>query len=169
VWFDSYYDHLRMRHIASEVRRLQPDFICLQEVNAQLLLMLGPLLEQLGYCTQSALRHSYGEMLWWRTSTICCVLFMQEAFQDSMQGRQLHIMRCLIRGEPFAIATVHLESESKNSSTRLKQLGVALQRLRGLAVPFILAGDTNFGKKDDAMISADKIMAGVVDGETAAR
>ena len=165
VWFDDYHDNLRMRRVASEVRRLQPDFLCLQEVNAKLLSMLDPALRQLGYSTQSALLHSYGEMLWWRASSVTNVQLFQEPFHDSQQGRCVHVVQCVVRGRPLAAATVHLESEAQNSSVRLAQLGRSLQRLRRTNVPFLLAGDTNLGKKDDAILARDKtMMDGVHDG-----
>jgi len=166
VWFDDYHDNLRMGQISSEVRRLLPDFLCLQEVTAKLLTMLGPLLHQMGYCTQSVLRFSYGEMLWWRQSSVGHVQLTQEAFQDSQQGRHLHLVRCVIRGKPLAVATVHLESEAKNSSVRLAQLKRTLEQLQGTGMPFLLAGDTNMGKNDDKMISGDKkMMKDVNDGK----
>ena len=166
VWFDDYHDRLRMSRVVSEVRRLLPDFLCLQEVTAKLLSLLDPLLRQLGYSTQSALRHSYGEMLWWRSSSVSHVQQMQEPFHDSQQGRHLHLVQCVVRGKQLAAATVHLESEARNSAVRLAQLERALGRLRGMGLPFLLAGDTNLGKKDDAILAKDKAkMHGVDDGQ----
>ena len=165
VWFDSYHDVLRMRRVIFEVRRLQPDFLCLQEVTPQLLSLLEPLLIELGYRTQSVLRCTYGEMLWWRAASVSSVQLSQDAFQDSQQGRQLHVVRCVVRGRPLAAATVHLESEAQNCAVRLAQLGRTLQQLQGMGIPFVLAGDTNLGKKDDVMLSRNKtMMSGANDG-----
>jgi endonuclease/exonuclease/phosphatase family metal-dependent hydrolase len=163
VWFEDYHDNLRMGQISTEVRRLLPDFLCLQEMTAKLLTMLGPLLHQLGYCTRSVLCFSYGEMLWWRQTSVGQVQLTQEAFQDSQQGRHLHLVRCVIRGKPLAVATVHFESEAKNSSVRLAQLRRTLEQLQSTGMPFLLAGDTNLGKKDDKMITGDKKMMKDVD------
>jgi hypothetical protein len=74
VWFDDYYNSLRIGRVASEVRRLEPHLLCLQEVNAKLLLMQDPQLRQLGYCTQSVLRYAHGKMLWWRSLSVQIVL-----------------------------------------------------------------------------------------------
>jgi endonuclease/exonuclease/phosphatase family metal-dependent hydrolase len=166
VWFDDYHDSVRMSRVVSEVRRLQPDLLCLQEVNAKLLSMLDPQLRQLGYSTQSVLRYSYGEMLWWRSSSVSSVQLTQEPFHDSQQGRHMHVVRCVVRGTPLAAATVHLESEAQNSSVRLAQLERVLLRLQGMGTPFLLAGDTNLGKKDDAkLIGVKAITSSVNDGE----
>jgi endonuclease/exonuclease/phosphatase family metal-dependent hydrolase len=165
LWFDSYHGSLRMRRVALEVRRLQPDILCLQEVTPQLLSLLEPPLRELGYCTRSLLLASYGEMLWWRAASVSSVQLSQDAFHDSQQGRQLHVARCMVRGRPLAVATVHLESEAHNSAVRLAQLGRTLRQLQGIGMPFVLAGDTNLGKKDDAVLSRDKtIMGGASDG-----
>jgi endonuclease/exonuclease/phosphatase family metal-dependent hydrolase len=154
-----------MRRVIFEVRRLQPDFLCLQEVTPQLLSLLEPLLIELGYRTQSVLRCTYGEMLWWRAASVSSVQLSQDAFQDSQQGRQLHVVRCVVRGRPLAAATVHLESEAQNCAVRLAQLGRTLQQLQGMGIPFVLAGDTNLGKKDDVMLSRNKtMMCGANDG-----
>jgi len=154
-----------MRRVVFEVRRLQPDLLCLQEVTPQLLSLLEPPLRELGYCTRSVLQCAYGEMLWWRTASVSSAQLSQEAFHDSQQGRQLHVVRCVVRGRPLAAATVHLESEAHNSAVRLAQLARTLKQLQGMGMPFVLAGDTNLGKKDDAILSRDKtIMSGANDG-----
>ena len=153
VWFQNYHCELRMELVVSEVRRLQPDLLCLQEVNTKLLKLLDPPLRELGYSTQSVLHYSYGEMLWWRVCRVTDVQLSQEPFHDSQQGRSLHLVRCVVGGRPLATATVHLESEAKNSSVRFAQLGRSLQQLRETGVPFLLAGDTNLNEKDDEILA----------------
>ncbi len=166
LWFDEYHDRLRMSRVAREVRLLLPDFLCLQEVTPKLLSMLDPLLRQLGYSTQSTLRYAYGEMLWWRCARVSYVQLTQEPFHDSQQGRHLHVAQCVVCGHRLAAATVHLESEARNSAVRLAQLGRALGHLRSIGIPFVLAGDTNLGKKDDAVLGRDKAkLQGASDGQ----
>ncbi len=165
VWFQNYHCELRMERAVSEVRRLQPDLLCLQEVNKKLLKLLDPPLRELGYDTQSVLQNSYGEMLWWRACRVTDVQLSQEPFHDSQQGRSLHLVRCVVSGRLLVTATVHLESEQKNSSVRFAQLGRSLQQLHGTGVPFLLAGDTNLNEKDDEIFALDtSMMNGVNDG-----
>ena len=165
VWFQNYYCELRMERVVSEVRRLQPDLLCLQEVNKKLLKLLDLPLRQLGYSTQSVLQNSYGEMLWFRLCRVTDVQLSQQPFHDSQQGRSLHLVRCVVAGRPLATATVHLESEAANSSVRFAQLGRSLQQLQDTGVPFLLAGDTNLNEKDDTILASDNsVMRGVNDG-----
>ena len=165
VWFQNYHCELRTELVVSEVRRLQPDLLCLQEVNTKLLKLLDPPLRELGYSTQSVLHYSYGEMLWWRVCRVTDVQLSQEPFHDSQQGRSLHLVRCVVGGRPLATATVHLESEAKNSSVRFAQLGRSLQQLRETGVPFLLAGDTNLNEKDDEILAGFKRERFVGDSE----
>ena len=165
VWFQNYYCELRMERVVSEVRRLQPDLLCLQEVNKKLLKLLDLPLRQLGYSTQSVLQNPYGEMLWFRLCRVTDVQLSQQPFHDSQQGRSLHLVRCVVAGRPLATATVHLESEAANSSVRFAQLGRSLQQLQDTGVPFLLAGDTNLNEKDDTILASDNsVMRGVNDG-----
>jgi len=98
-----------------------------------------------------------GEMLWWRQSSVGHVQLTQEAFQDSQQGRHLHLAVRYPR-RPLAVATVHLESEAKTPPCVLRNSRRTLEQLQGTGMPFLLAGDTNIGKNDDKMISGDKKM-----------
>jgi hypothetical protein len=105
-------------------------------------------------------------MLWWRRARVSHVQLTQEPFRNSQQGRHVHIIQCVVAGSTLAVATVHLESEARNSAARLAQLELALGQLKGLGMPYVLAGDTNLGKKDDAILARDKAkMQGASDGQ----
>jgi endonuclease/exonuclease/phosphatase family metal-dependent hydrolase len=148
VWFETVEDRIRMESIADTVRAKIPDFLCLQEITDDLLMLLRPLLTAAGYSTSSSLQsRAYGEMLWWRQSTVCCARAQQRPFESAM-GRQLHRIDATVRGRQVAVFTSHLESLAANSTLRKKQLAQALLELSAGGMPAVFAGDTNLGARD---------------------
>jgi len=164
----------RMLVLFSEIERLLPDIVCLQEMTQEAVEVLHPLLTTLHYITHAQLASSskIGVVLYIRKSTFHILQYDQMPFlhnDSSLHERHLHIVHveCAKTGTRILCATAHLETGAKAQDKRRRQFEHAIKTLRTLCqeqqnVGFVFAGDTNLGPFDqhytDSLLEANQVI-----------
>lgn len=142
IWFDRHEWSHRMEFILAEINRLQPDFVCLQEVIPKFEnLLLNS--EAAKYYTISPFYNvhnsGYGVIMLAKKAYECQFNFVE--FPTNM-GRMLLIGSTIVAGRSLAVATAHFESLD-NHPLRQEQLKIAARSLANYDTA-ILTGDFNF-------------------------
>lgn len=147
----------------NELRQLQPDVICLQEVTKQILRFITdhPIVRDYKVLYDHYSTESYGEIYLVRRD--CPITgFYSIPFRESNMGRRIYVVDTIIHRKRVRVINVHLESEFSGHPNGIKaqQLEQLLKFAWGAHEPFktvIIAGDTNLTDRDDQSWAADMI------------
>lgn len=140
IWFEMHNFDLRGIEIRDTLSKLDPDFICLQEV-------ITPFFNALCDCDWVRKKYSISGFGKFSNSYECVILskypcnFYKTPFPTRM-GRSLKFAELMINGQKIAVSTVHLESLN-NPDYRARQMQISFDILRTYDEAFIM-GDFNF-------------------------
>ena len=113
AWFDQIEVPRRIDAQIDLVVKFSPQVAFFQELTPNMFEYLTPLMWSLGYTTPSqatgAESDGYGEAIYLH-NTCSMVSYSRTKFENTKQGRHLHIAECTIESRSIAFATAHLES-----------------------------------------------------------
>eukprot|EP00475_Leptophrys_vorax_P003431 TRINITY_DN12030_c0_g1_i1.p1 TRINITY_DN12030_c0_g1~~TRINITY_DN12030_c0_g1_i1.p1 ORF type:complete len:358 (-),score=73.44 TRINITY_DN12030_c0_g1_i1:113-1186(-) len=160
VWFDSFMFGRRCQEMFAILRKLNPDFICFQEVTSNFVSLI---------CKEEFVRESYfvsdvngntvqnyGTMM---LSRYALDSFHRFNFESSAQGRSLLAAPFSFASESaFVVSTSHLESISKYAPLRIEQLEKSFELLDSTSNA-VMCGDFNFCQdwKENSHIRAEYV------------
>jgi endonuclease/exonuclease/phosphatase family metal-dependent hydrolase len=144
----------RANLLARDLRQIQPDVLCLQEIASLEEPQLVALMEQLGYVNSyaaSRLQHRngffYGNMTFSRLPIVAAdelTLKVPKAPSTPVAGAVVHVQKA---GKTFTVINVHLSWGANNEWVRLRQVeeiaDYAAKLTKEKKHPLVLAGDFN--------------------------
>lgn len=152
----------RARAVVSEVRRLAPDVVLLQEVVDQNVGVLKPGLEAAGYTWHdggAGRMFPYYCAIALRRSSAAFAGGELVAFGDTRMGRHLIKVTAALHGRPALLMTSHLESTGDPAScaSRKVQFAEVLLELAASDAPpvTLFCGDTNLRDKEALDVRGD--------------
>ncbi|KAJ3195562.1 hypothetical protein HK101_011782 [Irineochytrium annulatum] len=157
AWFDPVHTVQRLDAICDIARQCGAHVITLQELTPEMLEYLIPVLTLDGYKTSKSISiqpRAYGEGIFVKRPLIM-ESYTRRPLQDTIMGRELHVVKAKTpNGKVVSFATVHLESTAEFQKVRLAQLDKTFEDLNLSGLPWIVAGDTNLGKRDKVILPA---------------
>lgn len=156
LWFDHFHQASRIRAAMAELRAVQPDVVCLQEVTEPILQII---LGEMGATPFAPLfdihsSNPYGQMYLINTQTVKGIKFGSVHFPETRMNRRIYQLTLEKARKRMTVLNVHLESEFSGNArgTKAKQLDYLLEFASQLdpneCGTVIIAGDCNLAEKD---------------------
>lgn len=137
VWFDLRDYKPRITEICNIIKTNDPDFVCLQEVTKEILIIIR---EQLpNYYVSREVSEGYNTVILSKHKVDDIITI---PFKETNMGRNMHFIEVQINGDVHTIVTTHLESEIEGD-LRFTQISEVFDKFAGQG-NVIIAGDMNF-------------------------